>query len=130
MAEGRRQEELHRKPTGSRKWHYLQEGLQLSGPGHPISNWRQKKLQLRNCMIKPLTFQVEPMTCPLEVVHPIPSTSSQMADVPTNFSTKLNKVAKMKTGPICYKAKLVNALTTRPRVIFQRLPLEDLQAPL
>ena len=66
----------------------------------------------------PLTIPVEPMTSPPDIVHPIPSTSSKMSpDVPANFSTKLNKVAKMRTGPICYKAKLVNELTTRPRVI-------------
>ena len=76
----------------------------------------------------PLTFPVEPMTCPPDIVHPIPSTPSQMSpDVPANFSTKLNKVAKMRTGPICYKAKLVNAMTTRPRVILQRLPIQDLK---
>ena len=76
----------------------------------------------------PLTFPVEPMTCPPDIVHPIPSTSSQMPpDVPANFSTKLNKVAKMRTGPICYKAKLVDAMTTRPRVILQRLPIQDIK---
>ena len=76
----------------------------------------------------PLTIPVEPMTSPPDIIHPIPSTSSsQSPDVPANFSTKLNKVAKMKTGPICYKAKLVNAMTTKPRVILQRLPTEDLK---
>ena len=76
----------------------------------------------------PMTIPVEPMTCPPDTVDLIPSTSSQQPpDVPANFSTKLNKVAKMKTGPICYKAKLVNAMTTKPRVILQRLPIEDLK---
>ena len=66
----------------------------------------------------PLTFPVEPMTCPPDIVHPIPSSCMQMPpDVPAKFSTQLNKVAKMRTGPICYKAKLVDAMTTRPRVI-------------
>ena len=77
---------------------------------------------------RPLTFPVEPMTCPPDIVHPIPSSSLQMPpDVPANFSTKLNKVARMKTGPICYKAKLVNAMTTRPTVILQRLPTQDIK---
>ena len=76
----------------------------------------------------PMTFPVEPMTCPPDIVHPIPSTSSQMPpDVPANFSTKLNKVAEMRTCPICYKAKLANAMTTRPRVILQRLPIQDIK---
>ena len=75
-----------------------------------------------------MTIPVEPMTSPPDIVHPIPSTSSsQSPDVPANFSTKLNKVAKMRTGPICYKAKLVNAMTTKPRVILQRLPIEGLK---
>ena len=77
---------------------------------------------------RPLTFPVEPMTCPPDIVHPIPSSSLQMPpDVPANFSTKLDKVAKMRTGPICYKAKLVDAMTTRPRVILQRLPIQDIK---
>ena len=80
---------------------------------------------------RPLDFPVEPMTCPPNIVHPIPLSSLQMPpDVPANFSTKLNKVAKMRTGPICYKAKLVNAMTTRPRVILQRLPVKDIKNSL
>ena len=75
-----------------------------------------------------VTIPVEPMTSPPDIIHPIPSTSSsQSPDVPANFSTKLNRVAKMRTGPICYKAKLVQAITTKPRVILQRLPLEGYQ---
>ena len=77
---------------------------------------------------RPLTFPVEPMTCPPDIVHPIPATSLQMPpDVPAKFSAKLNKVAKMRTGPICYKAKLVDAMATRPRVILQRQPIQDIK---
>ena len=69
---------------------------------------------------EPLTFQVEPMTCPPEIMNPLPSTLSQKSpekqdDIPANFSTKLNKVAKMRTGPLCPKAKLVRIMTTGPR---------------
>ena len=65
-------------------------------------------------------------------MNPIPYTPSQMspekpADVPANFSTKLNKVAKMRTGPLCPKAKLVRIMTTGPRVILQRLPIEEIK---
>ena len=75
-----------------------------------------------------VTIPLETMTSPPDIIHPIPSTSSsQPPDVPANFSTKLNRVAKMRTGPICYKAKLVQAITTKPRVILQRLPLEGYQ---
>ena len=72
-----------------------------------------------------VTIPLETMTSPPDIIHPIPSTpSSQPTDVPANFSTKLNRVAKMRTGPICYKAKLVQTMNTKPRVILQRLPLE------
>ena len=81
---------------------------------------------------EPLYIPVEPMTCPPDIVNPIPSTPSQMSpemphDVPANFSTKLNKVAKMRTGPLCPKAKLVKMMTTGPRVILQRLPIEEIK---
>ena len=63
---------------------------------------------------RPLNFPVEPMTCPPNIVHPIPLSSLQMPpDVPANFSTRLNRVAQMRTGPIYYKAKLVDAMTTQ-----------------
>ena len=76
----------------------------------------------------PLTIPVEPMTSPPDIVYPFPSTPSPKSpDVPANFSTKLNRVAKMRTGPMYYKAKLVNALTTRPRVILHRLPIQDIK---
>ena len=63
------------------------------------------------------------MVRPPQIVNPIPISSLQMThpDVPANFTIRLNKVAKMKTGPVSYKAKLVGAMTTRPRVILQRL---------
>ena len=68
------------------------------------------------------------MTCPPNILRPIPLSSLQIPpDVPAHFSTKLNKVARMRTGPICYKAKLVNEMTTRPRVILQRLPIKDIK---
>ena len=106
--------------TGSDTMHNEDQATQF--PTGDKDNSTQKHLDV------PLTFPVEPMTCPPDIVHPIPSTPSQMSpDVPANFTTKLNKVAKMRTGPICYKAKLVNAMTTRPRVILQRLPVQDIK---
>ena len=54
-----------------------------------------------------VTIPLEPMTSPPAIIHPIPATlSSQPTDVPANFSTKLNRVAKMRTGPICYKSQV------------------------
>ena len=66
---------------------------------------------------------MEPLVRPPQIVNPIPISSLQMTppDVLANFATRLNKVAKMKTGPVSNKAKLVGAMTTRPRVILQRL---------
>ena len=82
-------------------------------PNGSKDNSPQKHLEER-----PLDFPVEPMTCPPDIVHPIPSSSLKLPpDVAANFSTKLNKVAGMRTGPICYKEKLVDAMTTRPRMI-------------
>ena len=72
---------------------------------------------------------MEPLVSPPKIVNPIPISSLQMlpSDVPANFAAKLNKVARMKTGPVSYKAKLVGAMTTRPRVILQRLPPVDIK---
>ena len=83
-------------------------------------------------LCEPMTLPVEPMTCPPEIVNPIPSTPSQMSpgmpnDVPANFSAKLKKVARMRTGPLCPKAKLVKMMATGPRVILQRLPIEEIK---
>ena len=84
-------------------------------------NSSQKPLEERT-----LDFHVEPMTCPPSIVHPIPKSSLQMPPgIHVNFTTKLNRVAKMRTDPVCYKAKLVGAMTTRPRVVLQRLPPKD-----
>ena len=99
------------------------QGLTAQVPDGSKDSSPKKHLEER-----PLDFPVEPMTCPPNIVHPIPLSSLQMPpDVPANFSTKLKRVAKMRTGPICYKAKLVDAMTTRPRVILQRLPVKDIK---
>ena len=53
---------------------------------------------------------VEPLTGPPKIVHPFPGTRSQTLlmppqSVPANFAVKLNKVAKMKTGPLTMKPR-------------------------
>ena len=83
-------------------------------------------------LYEPMTIPVEPMTYPPDLANPIPSTTSQMSpgmpnDVPVNFSAKLRKVARMRTGPLCPKAKLVKMMATGPRVILQRLPTEEVK---
>ena len=47
---------------------------------------------------------VEPLTRPLQVIHPFPNGAAEMMPpplpgIPANFSIKLNSVAKMRTGP-------------------------------
>ena len=104
------------------------EDSQATGSGTMNKDDQATQFPTEDKDSSPLTIPVKPMTNPPDIVHPIPSTPSPKSpDVPANFSTKLNKVAKMRTGPICYKAKLVNALTTRPRVILQRLPVQDIK---
>ena len=104
------------------------EDSQATGSGTMNKDDQATQFPTENKDSSPMTIPVEPMTSPPDIVHPIPSTPSPKSpDVPANFSTKLNRVAKMRTGPICYKAKLVNALTTRPRVILQRLPVQDIK---
>ena len=72
---------------------------------------------------------MEPLASPPKIVNLIPISSLQIPppDVPANFAVKLNQVAKMKTGSVSYKAKLVGAVTTRPRVILQRLSPIDIK---
>ena len=100
----------------------------MFGSGNPVLTGSKDSSTQKYLEERPLTFPVEPMTCPPDIAHPIPSSFLQMPpDVPANFSAKLNRVAKMRTGPICYKAKLVDAMTTRPRVILQRLRIQDIK---
>ena len=65
---------------------------------------------------------VEPLTGPPKIVHPFPVTRPQTLlmpppSVPANFTVKLNKVAKMKTGPTSNETKMVAAMTTQPQVM-------------
>ena len=62
---------------------------------------------------------VEPLKAPPKVVHPFPgdSTKFQLMPppiVPVKFAVRLNKVAKMKTGPPSTKTKMLGAITTPP----------------
>ena len=48
--------------------------------------------------------------------------------IPAKFTVKLNKVAKMKTGPTSNEAKMVAAMTTQPQVMIQKLSPEEIQS--
>ena len=68
---------------------------------------------------------VEPLTAPPKVIHPFPAVRPQTLlipppSVPANFSVKLNKVAKIRTGPTSDKAKMVAAMTTQLQVMIQK----------
>ena len=59
---------------------------------------------------------VESLTGPPEIVHPFPVTRPQTLLMPppsvlANFTVKLNKVVKIKTGPTSNEAKMVAAMT-------------------
>ena len=78
-------------------------------------------------------FPVESLTGPPKIVHAFPATRPQTLlmsppPVPANFTVKLNKVAKMKTGPTSNEAKMVATMTTQPWVIIQKLSPEEIQS--
>ena len=65
---------------------------------------------------------VEPLTGPPKIVHPFPATRPQTLlmpppSIPANFTVKLNKVAKMKSGSASNEAKMVATMTTQPQVM-------------
>ena len=76
---------------------------------------------------------VEPLTGLPKIVHPFPATRTQTLlmpppPVPANFTVKLNKVAKMKTGPPHNEAKMLAAMTTQPQVMIRKLSPEEIQS--
>ena len=76
---------------------------------------------------------VEPLKSPPKVVHPFPGDSTQFQlmpppIVPVNFAVRLNKVAKMKTGPPSPKTKVLAAITTTPHVTICKLSPEEIQS--
>ena len=75
---------------------------------------------------------VEPLKAPPKVVHPFPgdSTKFQLMPppiVPVKFAVRLNKVAKMKTGPPSTKTKMLAAITATPHVTIHKLSPEEIQ---
>ena len=70
---------------------------------------------------------------PLKVVHPFPgdSTKFQLMPPPTvsvKVAVRLNKVAKMKTGPSSPKTKMLAAITTTPHVTIHKLSPEEVES--
>ena len=76
---------------------------------------------------------VEPLTGPPKIVHPFPEVSPQTLLLPppeilTNFSVKLNSIAKMHTSPPPKAAQRLTALTTQPKVMIKRMSSEEIQS--
>ena len=75
---------------------------------------------------------VEPLKAPPKVVHPFPRDTTKFQlmpppNVPVKFSVRLNKVAKMKTGPPSPKTKMLAAITITPHVTICKLSSEELR---
>ena len=76
---------------------------------------------------------VEPLTGPPKIVYPLLVTKSQTLmipppSVPAKFTVKLNKVAKIKTGPPHNETKMLATITTQPHVMIQKLSPEDIKS--
>ena len=94
-------EESQEDPQAKDSGHTHKEDLICLDQAAQVPDGSKDSSPQKHLEERPLNFPVEPMTCPPDIVHPIPSSSLQMPlDVPANFSTKLNKVAKIRTGPI------------------------------
>ena len=75
----------------------------------------------------------EPLKAPPKMVHPFPGDSSQFQlipppIVPVKFAVRLNKIAKMKTGPPSTKTKMLAAITTPPHVTIHKLSPEEIKS--
>ena len=74
---------------------------------------------------------VTPQTGPPKVTPPIPYSKHDLPapppQIPTNFRIKLKSVAKMKTGPLPQKAKMLADLVTGPKLIVWKLTPEEVQ---
>ena len=76
---------------------------------------------------------VEPLTDLLKIMHPLAAIRPQNLlmsppSVPAKFTVKLNKVARMKTGPTSDEAKMVAVMTTQPQVMIRKLSPEEIQS--
>ena len=76
---------------------------------------------------------VEPLKAPPKVVQPFTGdrTKFQMMPpplTPVKFSFRLNRVAKMKTGPPSPKTQMLAAITTTPQVTIHKLTPEEIES--
>ena len=74
---------------------------------------------------------VTPQTGPPKAIPPTPYSGHDLTapppQIPINFRIKLKSVAKMKTGPLPQKAKMLADLVTGPKLIIQKLTPEEVQ---
>ena len=76
---------------------------------------------------------VEPLKAPPKVVHPFPGGRTQFqlmppSIVPANFAVRLNRVAKMKTGPATTKTEMLAAISTNPQMTIHKLSPEEIRS--
>ena len=82
---------------------------------------------ISNVPVEPVT----PQTGPPKVIPPTPYSEHDLVapppQIPTNFRIKLKSVAKMRTGPPPWKAKMLVDLVTGPKLIIWKLTPEEVQ---
>ena len=76
---------------------------------------------------------VEPLKAPPRVVQPFPGDRTRFRLIPSpvtplKFSIRLNRVAKMKTGPPSPKSQMLAAITTTPQVTVHKLTPKEIES--
>ena len=76
---------------------------------------------------------VEPLKAPPRVAQPFPGDRTKFQLIPSplapvKFSIRLNRVAKMKTGPPSPKSQMLAAITTTPQVTIHKLTPEEIES--
>ena len=100
--------------------------------GHHLLKCNKDTLQ-DNLKEVVLEVPVEPLTGPPKIVHPFPPRRPQNMLMPSplvqaNFTIKVNKVAKMKTGPASNEAKMLTAMVNQPQVMMWKLSPEEIKS--
>ena len=100
--------------------------------GHHLMKSCQDTLQenLREAIQK---VPVEPPKAPSKVVQPFPRGRARLQQMPPplapmRLSFRLNRVAKMRTGPPSQKNQMLAAITTTPHMTIHKLTLEDIES--
>ena len=78
--------------------------------------------------VEPMT----PQTGPPKVIPPMPYSKHDVMvppplEIPANFSIKLKSVAKMRTGPLPQKTKMLFDLVSQPKLLVKKLTPDEIQ---